>query len=356
MEDILSLAKQLIEIQSTPDNSKGLQKVLEIAENELREYTIERFKKNGIESILVYNTQNRPNKFRLILNGHLDVVPGKKEQYITEIKDKRLSGRGAYDMKAATATLIVLFKELAKKVSYPLGLQLVLDEEVGGYDGTKYQIAQGVRADFVLIAEGSNMKIINESRGILWAKVKTKGKTAHGGRPWLGENAIWRINKILNKIHDEFPLPVEEMWTTTINVASIDSSNKTLNKVADDCILLLDIRYIPEDEKKVKVFLENLNDNQTEIETLIDDPGQFTDKGNSDILKLQKSVQNILGKFADISVFYGSYDGRHYAALAIPTIAFGPSGEGFHSDNEWVDIKSLEDYSNILKDFILNLK
>ena len=80
---ILSLSKRLISIPSTKENPLELKKVLGSAENELgKGFTVEKFKKNGVPSLLFYNTPRRPKKFKIILNAHLDVVPGKLEQYI----------------------------------------------------------------------------------------------------------------------------------------------------------------------------------------------------------------------------------------------------------------------------------
>ncbi len=67
------------------------------------DYTIERFERNGIKSALIYFGRTRPKEFKVLLNGHLDVVPGKKEAYTPKIKGNRLYGVGAMDMKANVA-------------------------------------------------------------------------------------------------------------------------------------------------------------------------------------------------------------------------------------------------------------
>jgi succinyl-diaminopimelate desuccinylase len=153
LNNILSLTKSLISIPSTKDNKKALNDVLDLALQEFGNFTIERFEKDGYPSALVYLQKTRPKKFKVILNAHLDVVAAKEEQFKPYEKNSRLYGRGAIDMKAAAAVEILVFKEMAKKISYPLALQLVTDEEIGGFCGTKYQIEKGLRADFVLAGE-----------------------------------------------------------------------------------------------------------------------------------------------------------------------------------------------------------
>ena len=139
---------------------------------------------------MIYPQKTRPKKFKIILNAHLDVVSGREEQYKPYEKDGKLFGRGAIDMKGAAAVEILVFKEVAKRVSYPLALQLVTDEEIGGFCGTKYQIEKGVRADFVIAGEPTDFGVNNKAKGIIWLKIKTKGKSAHGAYPWRGKNAL----------------------------------------------------------------------------------------------------------------------------------------------------------------------
>lgn len=180
---IASLVKDLIAIPSTKDNPDALKQTLEVAKKELEGFTAEEFESNGIPSLLVYKETKRPEHFKVILNAHLDVVPAKNNQYAVTEKDGKWYGRGTNDMKAATAVEILVFKELAKQLPYSIALQLVTDEEIGGFHGTKYQVAQGIKGDFVIAGEPTNFGINNKAKGIIWAKVTTKGKIAHGAYP-----------------------------------------------------------------------------------------------------------------------------------------------------------------------------
>ena len=109
MDAVLNLSKKLITIPSTSDNPKALGKVMEISKKTLEGFKYETFDKNGTRSLLFYNTQKLPKKFKIILNAHLDVIPAKKHQYIPKEKNERLYGRGANDMKAAAVSFILLF-------------------------------------------------------------------------------------------------------------------------------------------------------------------------------------------------------------------------------------------------------
>src|SRR5258708_5099020 len=177
---ILSLTKQLIRIPSTADNPAALDDILSLALSHLSDWSIERFEHQGVKSALIYKANTRPSQFKVILNGHLDIVPGLKQRYNPTVIGNKLLGVGALDMKASVACLITVFREVVDLVPYPLGLQLVTDEEIGGFHGTKYQIEQGVKADFVIAAEPTNFNIVHQAKGILQMKITAHGKTAHG--------------------------------------------------------------------------------------------------------------------------------------------------------------------------------
>ena len=153
INDILRLAKAFISVHSTEDNKNALKEIIALAIKKVPHFTIQHFKRNGNPSVLIHTEKPTTKHFKIILNAHLDVVPDDKGQFNPYRENGKLFGRGAYDMKAGAAVMILLFKELAKEVAYPLALQLVTDEEASGHDGTKLQIEKGVTADFVIAGE-----------------------------------------------------------------------------------------------------------------------------------------------------------------------------------------------------------
>ena len=353
--EIIRLVKSLISIPSVKGESKALKQVLDRALQELNEYNIERFESKGVASVLVYNGRVRPKKFKVILNGHLDVVAGKPEQFKPRIKGNRVYGRGAYDMKAAAAVEILVFKKLAKKISYPLGLQLVTDEEIGGFNGTKYQVERGVKTEFVLAGEPTDFAVSNKAKGIIWAKIKTKGVSAHGANLWEGKNALWKLHKILTKLEKEFPVPKKRVWRTTVNLAKIETPNKTFNKVPDKATAFLDVRYIPKDNDKIVDQLKKVVKGLGKLEIKLKEPSQSSDENNFYFVKLKKSIKKIMGKTAIVVSKDGGSDIRHYTLTNTEGTVFGPLGYGLHTDNEWVDILSLYTYYQILKHFLLSI-
>lgn len=352
---ILTLLKKLISVESVDIKKNKLQEVIDVAVKQLDGFTVERFNQNSRPSILAYVGDKRPEKFKVIFNAHLDVVSGKPEQFIPIEKDGKLYGRGTNDMKGGAAVEILVFRELAKTLPYPIALQLVTDEELGGYDGTQLQIKQEVHAEFVIAGEPTNYGINNKAKGIIWMNVKTKGLAAHGAYQWKGESAILKMKNALDAIEKEFPALTKEEWRTTINIAKLETANSTYNKVPDDCVMKLDIRFIPEDWKTIKQKIERMFEGM-ELEFLEFEPPQITDENNAFVKSLQKATETITHKTAQIISKHGGSDIRHFNGVHEDGVTFGPIGEGLHSDNEWVEIKSLGEYYEILKEFLISLK
>jgi succinyl-diaminopimelate desuccinylase len=349
---IQTLTEKLISFRSNPGDSADQSKILEFALSQLPDFTIEYFEHNGAKSALVYASQRRPKKFEIILNAHLDVIPGKDHQLVPKIKGTRLYGVGAMDMKAGAACMITIFREVAGALPYPLALQLTTDEEIGGFNGTKYQLEQGVSANFVIAGEPTNLEIVPQAKGILHVKITAKGESAHGAYPWRGNNAILQITRLVDKLEKEFPVPKQDTWATTVNVANIKTTNRSFNKVPDNCTLWLDIRFVPEDAQRITERLRQLLPQGCDIDIIAHEPSMNTSSHDMFVTELSSEAGRILGRPPKLRGANGTSDARHYQAMGCPGVEFGPIGDGIGSDEEWVDLTSLPQYVEILKSFL----
>jgi len=356
LNKILKLSKEFIFINSIPENPKALEDILELALSNLKEFTVENFSKNGIKSALIYNTDKRPKKFNVILNGHLDVIPGKDNQYKPKIIGNKLYGVGSMDMKSNVACLIMAFKEVAKKVDYPLALQLVTDEQTGSLYGTKYQVDKGVRANFVIAGETTNFNIVNKAKGVMWIKVSTKGKSAHSAYPWQGENSIWAMQEFLGKLKKKYPIPKSEVWDTTVNVSCIKTSNQSFNKIPDDCEIWIDIRYIQNEKAIIMNQLKNLLPNGFSLEIVHEESPLFVNETNKYLKALQSSATKILKRKVSLYSAHGTSDATYYTKVGCPAVEFGTIGITGNTNDEYVNIPSLKMYYQILTKFLLGLK
>ena len=144
-EAFLAAACELLAVRSTADRPGDLRKALGLVVGFVGPgFTVEKFESGGKPSALIYRGAHRLH-FRIILNAHLDVVPAPAAQFRPRQEGDRLYARGAQDRKVSALVLAQVFRELASTLPYPLGLQLVTDEEVGGRHGTLHQIQQGVK-------------------------------------------------------------------------------------------------------------------------------------------------------------------------------------------------------------------
>lgn len=353
--NVIELTTQLIGLRTTPDYPELLQQALDICRSKITCGTVEHFECNGYRSMLVYNREVRPERFKVILNGHLDVIPGKDHQYSAEIRGTRLYGVGATDMKANVACLIDVFNEMAPKVDYPLALQLVTEEELGGFWGTKHQIEQGVRGDFIIAAESTNFNIVTQAKGVLWVELTAFGETAHGAYPWRGDNAVQKMARFLSLLEREYPTPSQQEWRTTVNVASISTPNATYNKIPDQCNVQLDIRFLPSESNGALARLKSFVPPDFACEVVADESALFASDTNPFVQTLQRITEEYRNEESSFYCAQGSSDARHYTRIGDIGVEFGPIGGGIGTDEEWIDIPSLNVYREVLKRYLQEL-
>ncbi|MGK5681738.1 M20 family metallopeptidase [Actinoplanes sp. URMC 104] len=297
-----------------------------------------------------------PGEFRVILNAHLDVVPGAPEQFVPRIEGDRLYGRGAHDMKVAALVMAHVFREVAPQLGFPVALQLVTDEEVGGADGTAHQIAQGVRAGFVVIGEQSGLRVVNESRGLAHVRLAAKGRAAHAAYPWLGDNALLRVTEGVGRLLARYPVPPAEAWRTTVNVARIDTPNRAVNQVPDEAGAWLDVRFPAEDgdfagrsAAEIAAHLGEVTGLEATVEAL--GHPHHADPGSREVGLLRAAAREA-GFAGELLAKHGAADGRHYSARGVDAVIFGPGGDGQHGPREYADLTTVAPYGRALRSFL----
>jgi succinyl-diaminopimelate desuccinylase len=328
-EDLLQATKQLVAIPSTAHDHAALRQALDFMAamiwNAAPDVTIERFESNGIPSLLAYRAgQQRPANFHIMLNGHLDVVPGRPEQYNAVIKDGKLYGRGVYDMKAACVVMADVFCEYVNKVPYALGLQMVTDEENAGKDGTLHQIQQGVRADFVISGECGRAvdtyEIANEAKGLVIADIAFSGTAAHSAYPWKGDNAILKALRFVDVLHKRYPIPTVASNESLISVTAISADSGADSKLPDYATVTLAIRYVAGDPsfKNMRQFTALIKalDPEAKIVHVKDFTSPiYTSPDSPLLLALKASAERVEGAAFTFVRRHGTGDGRFYGAV-----------------------------------------
>lgn len=329
--------------------------------NEAVEYTSKYLKDNGVEGKIIefngfksYVSIFGKGDKTIVLNGHLDVVPGEKSQFKAIDVNGRVYGRGSADMKGGCVSMINAAIKLAKE---PLGckvmLQLVTDEEKGGFNGTKNLVDIGYTGDFVICTEPTNLNIGIQSKGFMRVDIEFEGESAHGSRPWEGVNAIEKSFREYEKILN---IPMlnnssEYYQGSTVNLALIKGGD-AYNKVPDKSLIGLDIRYVPSIDPDVLI---------EEIKKTVDGKVLMLPIGhavntNPDNYYIQifKDIAEKVKFPEEVAIYgqHGSSDGRFFASKGIPVIEYGPKGRNWHGMDEYVDINSIFKLEEIIKAFI----
>jgi succinyl-diaminopimelate desuccinylase len=293
-ESFLAAACELLALPSTADRPGDLHRALSFVVDFVGPgFTVERFESSGKPSALIYRGAKRP-RFQIILNAHLDVVPALPVQFRPRRDGDRLYARGAQDMKVSALVEAQVFRELAGALPYPLALQLVTDEEVGGRNGTLHQIGQGVSGEFVIIGEHSGLRIVTDSKGMITATLRAVGRSGHSAYPWLGDNALIKLQHSLANLLAAYPVATEEAWRTTVNIARIETPNQARNQIPALAEAWLDIRFPPEDTdltgktvQEIAAYLASFC--EPGVTPLVDhaDPPHHADQHRPEIRRLQ---------------------------------------------------------------------
>ena len=360
-ESFLACVRGLLAIPSTADRPEDLHRALEFVLDVVgRGFTVERFESRGKPSVLVYLGPSRP-RFRVILNAHLDVVPAPPEQFQPRREGTRLYGRGTHDMKVSALVQAMVFGELAGSVAYPLGLQLVTDEEVGGRDGTLHQLEHGVDGEFVIIGEQSRLRVVTESRGLLTACLRAEGRSGHSAYQWLGDNAILKLMSSLDRLLASYPVATEEVWRTTVNLARIETTNSAFNQIPADAQAGLDIRFPAEDTDLNGRTIQEITEHLVTfcvpgvtVAVVNVDPPYRVDPQRREVRLLQQAARN-QGYRADILRKHGASDARFFRQRGIAAVIFGIGGDGQHGPHEYLDTTTIAPYYHALIEFLTDL-
>jgi len=352
VEEIIELTKSLIRFKSMHSRPEEIRACAEFIGTYLsgQGVTWRLLERDGVPSILALP---RGKDAAVLLMSHIDVVDAPDTLFEPYEKDGKLYGRGSIDDKYAAALSMVLFKEhliRCKKQGggqdgLPFGILITGDEEVGGKKGAKEALAE-VKADFCIALDGGGLKkIVAKEKGILRLKLISKGRAAHGARPWLGENAIETLISDYLKIKPFFDLTAPEHWHRTLNF-SVIQAGKSVNQVPDYAEALFDIRYTENDD--VKQLVEEMRRHiQGELAVEAEEP--LFRGGDSPYLDLLLG----LAKGAVVGFEHGASDARFLSGHGIKGIVWGADGDmSQHSLEEHLNMESAFALYRILDEFV----
>ncbi len=307
----------------------------------------------------------------LMLNGHTDTVSVENmtvDPFDARIKEGKIYGRGALDMKAGVAAQISAIQTLIESGSKLKGdviLALVADEEYASI-GTE-AIVNEYDADAAIICEPTDLEIVIAHKGFAWIKIEIFGRAAHGSLPHRGIDAIVKAGKLLTAIENYAKTNLSRKSHPLLGSPSIHASlirgGTELSTYPDYCKVELERRNLPgENRLMVKQEIQKLlQDIQTRDDQFKADFDVFFFRPAFEISREQPIVQSVSRAFESIynrtPKFEGMWawlDSAILAQAGIPTVIFGPSGDGEHAAVEYVDVDSVITTTNVLVQTILD--
>jgi len=328
------------------------------------------------------------------LNGHFDVVPAGSgwtvDPFGGEIRDGRIYGRGACDMKAGIAAAIYAAEAIRRtgvEIDGSIEISGTVDEESGGFAGVAWLAQHGWiaadRVDAVIIPEPLNVdRICIGHRGVYWFEITTRGRIGHGSMPFLGVNAIEHMGVILDRIQREI-VPALASRQTAVPVVPMLARHATLNInsiaggqpvdglqtpcVADTCKAIFDRRFLLEEgfdaaKAEILALLDRvageLPSFNFELRDLMVVHPVRTPDSSPVIGALERGIQRVLGRRAARIASPGTYDHKHVDRIAgIPhCVAYGPGILDLaHQPDEWCRIDDLVNATKVLALAILDL-
>ena len=293
----------------------------------------------------------------VILHGHVDVVPAHDDQFVPRVEGDRLFGRGAYDMKGGLAAMMCALHDIMDNGKVRVRFICVPDEESENVERrcTDALVEEGLRADFAITGEPTDLHIGVQAKGVLAVRVEVTGIAAHGSTPWLGDNAILKAYDVFRRIETlRFSRESSDLFDRpSINVARIIGGD-AFNKVPDSCTMDVDIRYLPnQDPSEILTDIRELADVRI-VKTFQRSPARVS-RSNPYVRALREAVSNSLDEEALWVGRDGASDAISFLEAGVPAVEFGPVGGGHHGPAEWVSIDSLARYRRALSDFVLGL-
>jgi succinyl-diaminopimelate desuccinylase len=316
----------------------------------------------------------------LVLNGHLDVFPaGDRSRWSVdpfggEVRDGRLYGRGANDMKAGVTAALITFTTLYRLREHLHGrltLTLVSDEETFGPWGARYLIEHApVLGDAFLNGEPSTMQTVRfGEKGPCWVEIVVETDGGHGGYPHVSPSAVREMARVLTDLDElsamDVPMPPEvrnaleqgratldrqlgagatdTLMSVTVNVGVIEGGDK-VNMIANRCRAEVDIRC------PVGLTLDDILGRLDEIvsrnpharwQVINSSPPNSCDPEARIFTLVKDNAEALSGTRPLPTISLGGTDARLWRLRDIPAAVYGPTPYNMGAPDEYVLVDEL---------------
>jgi len=336
----------------------------EYAEQSIAEFVQGFLARNAIDCELQQVLPGRPNVIgridagaaqTMLLEAHLDTVHAERmtiEPFTPVVRDGKLYGRGACDTKGSMAAFLqaVLHAVTAPhRLRYNIILLFVSDEEYR-FTGAQHAVRKGLKADFGIAGEPTQLRIVRAHKGVTRWRIVTKGVSAHSAYPDRGRNAIYAMANIVKRLERYASAlyagpghPV--LGAPSLSVGVIEGG-QAVNVVPDRCSIEIDRRTLPYENLQsiihpVRELLADLPDWELKEPHLSVAGMEVLDTAPV-VEVLANSIRAVCGSVAIEAAQYAT-DAGIYNSVGIPTVVFGPGDIAqAHTEAEFIDLRQLE--------------
>jgi succinyl-diaminopimelate desuccinylase len=321
-------------------------------------------------------------------NSHIDVVQSGAgwtlDPFAAVVKDGRVYGRGACDMKGGLAASIIAVEALIESAAtLPGTLEIsgTVDEESGGYGGVHYLAERGwfspPRVDHVIIPEPLNVdRVCIGHRGVWWAEIETHGRMAHGSMPFLGDCAVRHMHAVVDRFERDLYPKLEARRTdmpvvpsgarhSTLNINSIhggqaETAGYPAPVVPDSCRMVIDRRLLIEEnvdaaKREVRELLEQLVKDRAgfrySIRDIFEVRPTMADRDGPVARSTAAAIRRVIGRDPEFICSPGTYDQKHIDRVGKlrDCIAYGPGIlELAHQPDEYVVIEDMVNSAKVM--------
>ncbi len=312
-----------------------------------------------------------------VFAGHTDVVPtGPEEEWTSPpfsptIRENKLYGRGAADMKSSIAAMAVACKNFVASIPEHKGsiaFLITSDEEGPATNGT-VKVIQALQArneniDMCIVGEPSSSKTLGDTlkigrRGSLSATLNVKGIQGHVAYPHLAKNPVHEFAPALAELTTiQWDSGNEHFPATTFQISNINSGTGANNVIPGNMQLEFNLRFSTEitaEDIKTKI-LSVLEQHSLDYDInwhlsgnpFYCEPGELTNA-------CEQAVEEVVAINPELSTGGGTSDGRFIAPTGAQVVELGPVNESIHKVNEHIEVDALEKLTEIYQKILEKL-
>ncbi len=348
----------------------------EYSERNLATFVAEYLRGNGVDVSVEEIEPGRPNVVgridvgaptTVMLEAHLDTVHADEMRippFLPEVRDGKLYGRGSCDAKGSLAAFLVAATSLLSKpgsLRHNIVLACVADEEYR-FRGARHLVECGIRADWAIAGEPTRLRIVRAHKGVMRWKIITRGKAAHSAYPERGENAIYAMVQVVQRMEvlatdllGGRPHPL--LGPPSLSVGVIEGG-QTVNTVPETCWIDVDRRTLP--GETLESVLAPVRCLLSEVGSAAIQPPDL-EAGGMEVAETAPAVcrlaEAIRAEVGDMTIEGAPYatDAGIYSGAGIPTVVFGPGDiSQAHTAEEFLELSQLEAAVAIIKRMLIS--